>query len=190
MRYLTTFLGLAALGAGCAVPVLADTLPNAGLRHNGPGMARMESRSAPPVERRDDWQTTQDQRRSDWRDSRDERRDDWRDARDRMNWERDRYRREGDRWDRDRWDYRRDDGRYGYNNYWTPYGFGYPDALTQRWAFYHFDDNRNGSLSKKEWKRAQKEFYRFADRNRDGYIDRREYAWVQSYMHGDYRRSW
>ena len=203
MKTLTTTLALALLALGGASPALADTRPDANVHHNGPGTLKnddgrhdnhVHGRPDRADDRRYHGHDHDHDRRADWRkheangDKREH--DDWRGSRNRVDWERDRYRREAHRWDRDIWDYRRNGGRYAYNDYWTPYGFGYHDALTHRWAFYHFDDNRNGKLSKGEWKRAQREFYRFADRNRDGYIDRREYAWVQSYIHGDYRRGW
>lgn len=73
----------------------------------------------------------------------------------------------------DRNDYSRGFGyRSGwtYNNRWTPYGWGYGDPATRAWVqrFYGRTDDR-------AWRRAQVDFYRFADVNRDGIIERWEY---------------
>ncbi len=133
-------------------------------------------------DRRGDWR---DERRADWRDDRhldrrDDRRfgrpDDRRDYRhdDRHDW----------RWDRVRWGRYDDRGwsfRYStpsWNSYWTPFGFGYGDRLTVSWGLRWYDGDRDGRLSDREWRRAQAAFYRFADRNRDGYVSYREYDWA------------
>ena len=73
----------------------------------------------------------------------------------------------------DRNDYSRGFGyRSGwtYNSRWTPYGWGYNDPATRRWVIRYY-----GSLNDRNWRRAQADFYRFADRNRDGIIERWEY---------------
>lgn len=150
MRKLLTGLMLGMMSVAAAAPALADD--------------RREAWD----DRRDDRRDDRDDRRDDRRDARDDRRDDRRDRRD------DRW---DDRWGDDRRGYAyRSHGPANWNRQWTPYGFGYNDRLTRDWVLRNFADrNRNGRISDKEWRRAQAEFYRLADRNRDGYITRFEY---------------
>lgn len=87
--------------------------------------------------------------------------------------------------DRDRNDYSRGFGYnsgWNYNDRWTPYGWGYNDRNTRAFVSRYY-----GSLNERNWRRAQTDFYRFADRNRDGRIDRREYDWAMGNMNR-YRR--
>lgn len=91
--------------------------------------------------------------------------------RDRDEWDRVGYRYEGTPWNRD----------------WTPFGFGYNDSFTRDWVFRNFADrNRNGRISDKEWRRAQKAFYRLADRNSDGRISRGEHHWAMRMLRDEY----
>lgn len=71
---------------------------------------------------------------------------------------------------------------WNYNDRWTPYGWGYNDRATRVFVQRYY-----GGLSERNWRRAQTDFYRFADRNRDGRIDRREYDWAMGNMNR-YRR--
>ena len=73
----------------------------------------------------------------------------------------------------DRNDYSRGFGYqsgWNYNDRWTPYGWGYNDPATRRWVQRYY-----GGLGERNWRRAQTDFYRFADTNRDGRIERWEY---------------
>jgi hypothetical protein len=155
-------------------------------------------------ERREDWQRGREDRRRDRWEGRRDHWDGWRDGRRDGRWtdRRDRFEdRRDDRSDgrlldrRDRRDHRREwwdnswfdrrgyDYRYyggsSWNRQWTPYGFGYQDGFTRDWVLRNFADrNRNGRISEKEWRRAQNSFYRFADRDYDGFITRFEYDWA------------
>jgi hypothetical protein len=150
-----------------------------------------------------DW-SARDNRRDDRRDDRDDRRDDRRERnddrrdweKDRRDWDRDRHHwaRERNGWDDRRWGRYEDRGwrwsRYtpGWNSYWTPWGFGYGDRLTLSWGLRYYDGDRDGRLRDWEWRRAQRDFYRFADRNGDGYVTRREYdRAVDAIRWGGYR---
>ena len=123
------------------------------------------------------WQDRRDRRWEDRRDGRwEDRHDRWVDRRDRRDDRR-------DWWDNSWFDRRGYDYRYyggsNWNRQWTPYGFGYHDGFTRDWVFRNFADrNRNGRIGEKEWRRAQNSFYRFADRNYDGFITRFEYDWA------------
>ncbi len=57
-----------------------------------------------------------------------------------------------------------------YNDRWTPYGWGYNDRDTRAFVIRYY-----GGLNDRNWRWAQRDFYRFADRNGDGYVSRREY---------------
>ena len=85
----------------------------------------------------------------------------------------------------DRNDYSRGFGYrsgWNYNDRWTPYGWGYNDPATRRWVQRNY-----GGLNERNWRRAQVDFYRYADRNRDGRIERLEYDWAMRNIYG-YRR--
>jgi hypothetical protein len=210
MKITTALLTGAAL-LGASAPAVADDFPGRAIREGVAEIDRdRESRgdnslgeptAAAREARRDDRRDAREDRREDRREWRDDRRDDRRDWRDdRRDWRDDRR-----DWRHDRWDDRRDRARYGYGygydrgyrygwdswrGRWTPYGFGYYDRATSLWAFRHFDDNRNGRLSEREWRNAQRAFYRLADRNRDGYIDRREYVWATDFIGRGYAYRW
>ncbi len=150
---------------------------------------------------RNDWQNDRRNDRGDWQNDRRNDRGDWRNDRrdndhhDDRDWRGDRrdYGRQVFRWDSRRWGGYDDRGwRFGYstpgwNSYWTPFGFGYGDSLTISWGLRWFDGDRDGRMSDWEWRRAQQAFYRFADRNRDGYVSQREYDWaVDAIRYGRY----
>lgn len=152
---------------------------------------RREERAERRQERREERAERREERREDRWERRDDRRDD---RRDRWDDRRDRW---DDRWDRrwrDHWDDRRgyayrDYG--GWNRQWTPYGFGYHDDFTRSWVLRHFADrNGNGRISEREWRRGQAAFYRFADRNYDGYITRFEYDWAIRALRSGYAYRW
>ncbi len=85
----------------------------------------------------------------------------------------------------DRNDYSRGFGYnsgWNYNDRWTPYGWGYNDRATRAFVIRYY-----GGLNERNWRRAQSGFYRFADRNHDGRIDRREYDWAMGNLNR-YRR--
>lgn len=95
---------------------------------------------------------------------------------------------------------------YDYGAYYRP-GYGYQgaqlgsgwaalypwlrqDAAGRHWVMWNFDSNRNGRLGNDEARRANREFERLADRNRDGYLSDREISFGVQEMRDEYRYSY
>jgi hypothetical protein len=103
-------------------------------------------------------------------------------------------------------DNRYDGYGYDYGNYYRP-GYGYyggthgsgwsviypwlrNDPAARHWVLWNFDDNRNGRLGKEEARRANREFERYADWNRDGYLSDREISRGLDDLRNEYRYSY
>jgi len=87
--------------------------------------------------------------------------------------------------------------RPGYGFYGSQYGSGWAvldpwlrqDPAAKHWVMWNFDRNRNGQLSKDEARRANREFARLADRDRDGYLNDREIRFGVEELRDEYRYS-
>jgi hypothetical protein len=87
--------------------------------------------------------------------------------------------------------------RPGYGFYGSQYGSGWAqldpwlrqDPAAKHWVMWNFDRNRNGQLSKDEARRANREFARLADRNRDGYLNDGEIRFGVEELRDEYRYS-